>query len=111
MHRDENRMGSSLHHCPRVRHDFLTGENLGNTGGNLVASPLDFMEMSSFETRINVRLDAFDKFLSQVRPMSCWQKKGFLKKLIYGCWHGQILPHDQHHGNSRKRMAPGLLGR
>ena len=85
---DGNRKGSSLHPGSRVRHDFLTGENLGNTGGNLATSPLDFLELGIFDMRINVRLNALDKFLSQVRPMGCWQKKGFLKKLIYGCRHG-----------------------
>ena len=57
------------------------------------------MKMSSFETGINVRLDALDKFLSQVRPVGCWQKKGLFKKLIYRCRHGGSLSHDQHNGN------------
>ena len=96
-------MDSSLHPGPCPRHDFFTRENTGNTGGNLVTSSLDFLKMGAPDKRINVGLYALDKFLSQIRPMGWWKEKGFLKKLIHRCRHGQTLHHVQNPGNSRGR--------
>jgi len=58
------------------------------------------MEMGYFETRLDVRLNAFDKLLCQGRPICGRQEECFLKKLIHGCWHLGKLHRAQSYGNT-----------